>query len=504
MHGPDRASGYLGVDVGTTHCKAAVYSADGRRASFASRPTLTRRDPAGRPFFDPDDLWTTIASLIRESMTDRPVVAVGVAGMAEAGLLVDRVSGRPRSEIIPWYDPRSSRQAEELTELESPRTGYQRSGLYPSFKYGVTKILWLRERDPDILDGAMWLSVPDYIVFRLTGHPATDPTLAARTYAYDIQLQRWDSDWIARLSLSVDLFPVVLPSGCPAGSVTSQAAVETGLALGTAAAVGGHDHLCALVGAGITHAGPVLDSMGTAESLLGVSDCFPNDAFESGLTIVPHVLPNRFCWLGGLPASGGSIEWARRQLGDPPISYAELLRLAADAGPDPTGITFFPYLMGSGAPWHDQSVRAALIGLGAEHGRGHFVRAILEGTALETLAIEEAAAELTRSKLTDVVTVGGGTRNASWLQIKADVSGRRHVVPQDVESVVRGAAFTAALGAGSMLLEDLPPLGRVESIEPDPGRHARYRTQYEDTYLRLQRPLRDRAAGFAQGSVAHA
>lgn len=503
MNGRSDESCLLGVDVGTTHCKAGVYDFAGNRIGVASCPTPVRRDEDARPYFDPEELWSAVAALIRETLSGHQIAVVGVAGMAEAGLLIERKTGQPRSEIIPWYDPRSSRQMDELTSIESPRSAFERSGLHPSFKYGLPKILWLRRRDPGVLDGSLWLSVPDYIVYRLTGSVVTDPTLAARTYAFDIREARWDVTWIERLALPADLFPDVRPSGRAAGASHKGAEEDTGLQEGTPVAVSGHDHVCALLGAGITAPGPILDSMGTAESLMGVMEGFIPRAFDAGLTIVPHVLPGRFCWLGGLPASGGAVEWLRRQLGDEPVSYDELGRLARDVGSEPTGILFFPYLSGSGAPWHDQNVRGAFVGLSADHRRGHLVRAVLEGTAYETLAIEEAARELTGVAPTEVVTTGGGTRNREWLQIKADVTGRTQIVPADGEAVIRGAAFTAAVGSGLMPVGDVPVPERGDTVEPNQERHLRFRSLYRQGYLRLQAPLRDRTDTAFAGDLAH-
>jgi sugar (pentulose or hexulose) kinase len=504
MGGRETAASVLGIDVGTTHCKAAVYGLDGRRFSFTSVPTPTRRDAAGNPYFDPEEIWETVAHLASGALARRTVAAVGVAGMAEAGLLVDRAGGHPCSEIIPWYDPRSTAQAIRIAEVESSRTGYQRSGLYPSFKYGIPKILWLRDHDPDVVSGTVWLSVPDYVVYRFTGCVGTDPTLAARTYAYDLRVGDWDHDWIERLGLSPAMFAPVRSSGVPVGGVTPGAAGKSHVAAGTPVAVSGHDHLCALLGVGIVDSGPVLDSMGTAESLIGVLDRFEVRSYESGLTVAPHVLPGRYCWLGGLPASGGSLEWLRGQLGDSELSYDEMQQLAAGVGTNPTGIIYFPYLAGSGAPWHDQRVRGAFVGLSAQHQRGHLVRAVLEGTAYETRSIQQAAEWLTGQIAPEVVTVGGGARNREWLQIKADVTRKRHLVPRDGEAAVRGAALTAAIGSGLLSVGDLSGPGAADVIEPDHARSREYALLHEHEYLRLQGPLRGgESARTTAPSLAH-
>ncbi|HEX6508414.1 MAG TPA: FGGY family carbohydrate kinase, partial [Chloroflexota bacterium] len=112
----------LGVDVGTTFCKCALFEDDGTLLRPARRPTPTRHTPDGLPFYDPDGLWALVASAIREVVAGggSRVSAVGVSSMAEAGLLVDAGTGEPRSHIIPWYDSRSAEQAEAVGRLEDP------------------------------------------------------------------------------------------------------------------------------------------------------------------------------------------------------------------------------------------------------------------------------------------------------------------------------------------------------------------------------------------------
>jgi sugar (pentulose or hexulose) kinase len=315
---------------------------------------------------------------------------------------------------------------------------------------------------------------------------ATDPSLAARTYAFGIQEGSWDEAWIRHFDLDPALFPEVLPAGTPIGSITPEAQAATGLPAAAQASVAGHDHICALLAAGIVEPGPMLDSLGTAESLLGVVESTTAGTpgaptlereFESGLALVPHVLPGRLCWLGGLSAAGGSVE-------------------VQEADPDPTEIIYFPYLSGSGAPCPDQRVRAAFVGLSASHSRGDLARAVLEGTAYEAEAIRQAAERMMGQAIDEIVVVGGGAKNRAWLQIKADVSGCRYQVPALPEATALGAALVAALGAGVLSgpeeVRCIAAKFREEgqTTVPDAERHQMYRRLYENGYARLQGPLR--------------
>ncbi|HEX6508758.1 MAG TPA: FGGY-family carbohydrate kinase, partial [Chloroflexota bacterium] len=359
-------------------------------------------------------------------------------------------------------------------------------------------ILWLRDSDPDIVDGAKWLSVSDYIVFRLTGHIVTDPSLAARTYAYRIVEERWDQSLLDRLGLDEALFPTVLPAGEPAGSIEPAAAADTGLPRTATAAVAGHDHICALFAAGIMEPGQVLDSIGTAESLLGVialSELGENE-LRSGLVIVPHLLPGRFCWLGGLRSAGGSVEWIRGQLAVEALSYEDAIDLAEQAGDEPTGILYFPYLTGRGGVCPDEHIRAAFVGLDASHGRPHLIKAVLEGTSYESESIRRAAERLSERPVDELIAVGGGTMNRPWMQVKADVTGCRVSLPPIAEASTLGAALAAGLRRGVIGgEEDITRMAASvmragEVIEPDAGRHAAYRRLYEGGYEAFGSALR--------------
>lgn len=281
-----------------------------------------------------------------------------------------------------------------------------------------------------------------------------------------------------------------------------EAAAATGLARGTPVAVAGHDHVCALPATGIVAPGPILDSIGTAESLLGVIDGLEigDKEFESGLAIVPHVVAGRYCWLGGLSAAGASLEWLRALLSDGSLSYDQLEELVDATDTGPTGILYFPYLHGGGSPCSDGRVRAAFVGLSARHGRGDLVKAAFEGTAYAIESIRRTAERITGTKLEEVVAVGGGTRSRQWMQIRADVSGCHVLVPAVTEATVLGAALTASLGSNLLLgIEEMTAIVQGYRLDgcadgtrfyPDAERHREYRRIYEDGWLPFQRPLR--------------
>ncbi len=492
----------LGVDLGTTHCKAGLFAPDGALVRLAARPSNPQ--PAAHGWvYDPEGLWEAVAAVMREAAgADGPAVqAVGIASMAESGLLVDAATGQPRTPIVPWFDPAASAAAERLGRAGDPAERFFRSGIYASFKCSLAKILWLREREPAVARGARWLGAADYAAFRLTGQMATDYSLAGRTYAFRVDELRWDDGWLAELDLDASLFPPARPSGEPLGRVTAAAAAAVGLRPGAPVAVAGHDHVCAAFAAGTVAPGRVFDSMGTAETLLGALPARgagerPLGASElsSGLNYGCHVARDVYYWLGGLSASGGSVEWLRAVLGEPPLAYDDLASLLQATPDEPGSVLFIPYLAGSGAPHTDQSSRGAFVGLSAAHGRSHLVRAVLEGTAYEMELIRRAAVEATGQPISLIRAAGGGTRLSGWLQIKADVSGCRLEVLDLPDASLLGAALLAGVGGGvfSGEAEALRVAGGLPAhvVEPRPEHHARYRAIYERVYAPVLAPLR--------------
>lgn len=480
----------LGIDIGTTHCKAGLFGVEGQTLSVAVRATASQivNNSVEYAAYDPDRIWQAVRETVRQvaaAAPDRPIRAVGIASMAESGLLIDRATGQPRSPILPWFDATVQQQVDAIAAAEPPLDFYLRTGLRVSYKLSLAKILRLHDRDPAITDGAVWLSVADFIAYKLTGAFGTDYSLAGRTGAFDIARKQWDTDWLARWHLSPEHFAPAQASGTPVGSSLSEWS-ELGIPAGTPVAVSGHDHLCAA-----SRAGPddIFDSIGTAEVIIGSypSRRLTTDDFDSGLLSGCHVIPDRNYWLGSLSASGGSIEWLRGLLSSSVLSYREIDMLAETAAKGPTGILYFPYLAGSGAPHTDPAAAGAFLGLRSNHTRADIAKAVLEGTAYEMEFIRRAGERMNADTISCLTVAGGGARSRIWTQIKADISGCEIRVPAETDMTLLGAALMAASGTG---IETSPEIGQPHTrIQPDKRHTSRYQ-QLLQQYFELQTTVR--------------
>lgn len=484
-------SAYLSIDIGTTHSKVALFGEDGVLLRLALTSTITNRN-GEQVTYDPERIWNDIAALIRSMSSideNATIRGIGITSMAESGLLIGRKSGKPLSPFIPWFSTVTMPQMEQIAANCDTVERFIATGLKPSYKFGLAKLLWIRENIPEAFQGEepVWLSASDYIAYRLTGEFATDYTLAARTYGYRIDRKAWDAEWLSAFGFSASLFPEVHPAGSPIGRVKAEHAQALGLTDGIPVVIGGHDHVVAALAAGVVKPEAVMDSMGTAETLVGMFQKRPltQADYESGFSYGMHVIPGSMFWMGGVPASGGSVEWFRTLMADTSLSYEQMAELLATIAQTPTGLIYLPNMTGSGS----------LIGLSSAHGKGHIIKAVLEGTAYEMQSVREKAEHLLSTSLDSVRVVGGGTKNKAWLQIKADVSGTELLIPDQHESALLGAAILAAAGAGAFdtIVQARSAMcadEQSEAIAPNHLNHDSYKQLYIEKYKPLQSAIR--------------
>ncbi len=483
----------LGLDIGTTSIKAILYAAEqGLVIRSAAQPTPVTHRPNGWSEHDPEALWQAVVACVREAGAGQAVRALAISSMAEAGLLVD-AQGQPLAPIIAWYDRRSEPQAAWIEQRIERAALYRITGQRVSPSFGVTKLLWLRENDPQAYArGAAWLPVPAYLLWRLTGQRAVDNTIAARTLLFDQRTLSWSAELLDLFDLPARLFPPVSSGDTPVGRLTARAAAETGLPQAALCVLGGHDHLCASLAAGAQQAGALVDSSGSANALLLLTpDFLPDPALaEHGYASYAYVLPGLYALKGGLKAAGSAIDWLARQFtpdGAPP-DYAQLEAEAAAGVGRRAGPLWLPHLIGSGTPEGDRFSRAALVGAQFEHTRGDLFRAMLEALAFWTRHNLEEMQALTQRPIQSLTLSGGVTRLRLLSQLKADVLNRPVFVSQVPEAAATGAALLAGLGArvfADAAAAALSPGYPKEEIDPHPA-HAAW---YADLYQRAYRPL---------------
>lgn len=443
----------LGLDVGTTNIKCLALDSAGKILFQADERTPLARPKPGWTDFEPEPIWQaacrTIRSVVAKLDFAERIKGIAVAGVAESLFPIDK-EGRSVGPAIAWFDLRTT---EEYAWLQD-RIGYDRlfriSGLNPDPMFGLCKMLWAKNHDPAAFGrSAKWLHLADYIAFRLSGVPATDPSLACRSLAYNLAKGNWETDLLTEVGIDPDLFPPILRSGTRLGPVTPAAAKETDLPSNCAVCVGAHDQLSGTFAVSGLAKEVLTDSLGTSATLLAIADqphfsrSLPDHGLAQGAVWIDEPV---FYLTGGLFTAGAAIEWFQQQLG----GKADFATLTAEATSAEHAVPIFlPHLVRSLTPFPDAHAAGAFVGLRATTTRAAMFRAVLEGIAFEERAILEAmetVAGLPRPK--EIVTIGIPMQNRLLAQIKADVYGSRLKISPVREAVALGVALLAGVGAG--------------------------------------------------------
>ena len=483
----------LGLDVGTTSVKAVVYRTDGIAVGASSLPTPTHVPRPGWAFYRPDELWQTAVAAISGALVNVPhheIVSVAVTSIGESGVLLD-AAGAATTDSIAWFDTRTRPQATWLAERIGKDELFARSGLSLQPIFSLNKLLWHREHEPDAWARSVrWLMLADFIAYRLCGEAATDLSLASRTLMLDLLQKRWDEQTLAQAEIDQRLLAPLVPGGTSLGNVTASAAALTGLPVTAVVAAGGHDHVCGALAAGVTRPGQMLNSLGTAEAVfmpIAQPLADPN-AGRQGYTQGAHVVGGGYYAFAGQYTSGASIEWLRDLLGasNDPVAYDELIAAAERVPAGSLGVLFLPHMRLANPPYDDPRSRGALVGLTMDAGRDVITRAIFEGLALESRNTFEPL--LTYPEVTapqSVVAIGGGTRNALLMRVKASVTNLVHHIVAAHEATALGAALLGGLGAGVYdNVDDAVDAMRYgqQEIGPEPNDVPVYEAIYNQVY----------------------
>lgn len=489
----------LGLDVGTTNVKAAAYTTDGRPVAVATRRLAVLRPRTDWTEYDPEALFGSAAAVLRTVIRDLggvPVAGVAVASMAETAVPVDG-AGAPLAAAVAWHDQRSRPQAEWWRDEVGEEAVYRLTGLPILPIFGIHKLLWFREHAPQAFARMRaWLNIADFIAYRLCGTQATDRSLASRLMVLDLRTRAWSTELLAACDVEPAVLPQLVDSGERIGAVHRDGFEASGVPIGTPVAAGGHDHPCGAFALGLVEPGDVMDSMGTSESILSVvrEPRLTREMAISGYQQGIHVVPERCYCNGGLYTSGAAVEWLRTLIApNEADAYAALQELAAEAPPGSGGVYFLPHLRLASPPHVDLDARAAFLGMRSGTGRADLARALFEGLAFEAQASLDGLLERMGLALKRVRAIGGGTRNALLMRIKAALLGRTIEVSSFEEATSQGAAMLAGVGAGiyrdaaDATLRVRPSFERVDADAAWTEHYQRaYRGVYQQLYPAVQ------------------
>lgn len=493
----------VGVDIGSTNCKAILFDAEGRQLAGAAREYAEVYPGPAMIELQPAQVWGAIREVLQTvsaAAGGDPVKAVCFSALGETFTPVT-ADGEYLHNSIVSPDNRAVAQAQGWEHTLGARRVFEITGmpLHPSFT--LNKIMWLREHCPEV-HARTWkyLLWPDLVHLKLGLTPRVDWTLAGRTMAFDVVNRCWSPEILDTAGIPVEMLAEPIQPGEVVGEIGAQGAAETGLPVGCLVVAGGHDQPMNALGAGVIRQGLAVDGMGTVECITVAFDrpVLTEDMRQRNYCCYPHVYDHQYVSLAYNYASGAVLRWFRDQFGQPERQQAEaagrdVYDVMLEGLPEgPTGLFLVPYLAGSGTPYLDPLSTGVLVGLTLGCDRKSFIKGLLEGICYELRlniqGLDEAGVHIDRLRCT-----GGGSKSEAWLQLKADITGRECVTLNVAESGCQAAAILAGVQAGeySCVAEAVELLVRERTcFQPRAAEHERYSEQFA-VYRDLWPAVRD-------------
>jgi xylulokinase len=481
----------MGLDVGTTGCKALVFSPEGRVISYGYREYPLVHPRTGWSELDPFVLWRSIRDVIAESVAgaggDR-VTALSVSVQGEAVIPVES-NGRELYHFVVTFDDRTIPQWKWWEKTLGRGKIFDITGMPLHPMYSLNKIMWFRENLPALFKRAWkFLCVEDFVFFKLGLEPTIDYSLAARTMAFDVRGERWSAEMLSLAGIDETLLSRVKPSGSVVGDVPDRVAEDLGLARGALAVTGGHDQCCGILGAGVVKEGLAMNATGTSDVLNPVftRPVMSGGMLERNYCCYHHTKPGMYTSCAFNLTGGLLLRWFRdafcaAEVRDAKAAGKDAYELIiAGAKREPASVYILPHFVGSGTPTLDPRSKGAILGLTLETDRSDVSRAVLDSTNYE-LKLNIDAFEEIGIPIDELRAVGGGAKSDTWLQLKADVFGKPVVSLEISEAACLGAALLAgaATGAYGSVDEGVALAVKTKRVfEPRGAEHDKYREKY--------------------------
>lgn len=499
----------IGLDVGTTGCKALLVDSESGVRARAFREYGIDADGAGKAEQDAEAVWRLCREVLAEiacAGTTRPEVkAISLSVQGDAVIPVD-ARGNAIHPAILGMDYRCQSELAPCAELFDSYELFQRTGMRPHPINSSLKMLWLRRAKPEVFAQAAWMAgYSDFLMGKLGCAGVLDRCNASRSMAYNLQGLEWDAKVLTAFGFAADKLPAVVPSGTVVGEMSAALADELGLAGRPLLVAGGHDQPMAAIGAGAITPDIAVASTGTAEVVSrylaepvlsrGMHDsyypCYCSAMGEGYFTFsLNHV--------GGLALRWFRDAWCGEETAEATASGRDPYDVIVDAMPEGvSSILALPHFTGSGTPTCNLEARAAFVGLTLETDRPAVGLALLQGLTYELRINLDQMRELGMIT-TRLRNVGGGSRSRRWVQMKSDILDLPVDLMDNADAACLGAAIVAGTGAGAFtaVADGVKALVRVSAtLEPDPRQRAAYDEQfarYRDLYNCMTQYYRSR------------
>ena len=432
----------IGLDVGTTGCKAVVYNQEGKilTSSYLEYDIIAIN---GNYEINPNIVWEKVSEVLL-SVTKKcaeAIEAIGISTFGESAVLIDK-EGNVLCNAMLYTDPRGIEECKKLVEYEN----ITKVAAHPM--YTISKILWMKENREEIKKRVYkYLLFEDFIIYKLTGEFCISFSQAARTGAFDVRQSTFCEDILKLADCNKEQFSIPSPSGTIAGVVKTLEYLY-----GVPVVTGGQDQVCAALGAGIHDDGEAVLGMGTVECITPIysdPDKITHDKIIQGYCCVPYVVYGKYVTYAYSYTGGALLKWFRDKIAIELSNQVDNLyeHFNYSVQDLETELLLIPHFAGAATPYMDTNAVGAIVGLSVATTREEIYRAILEGCCFE-MAINMEQLNEAGIKIDRLIATGGGAQSKVWLQMTADVLQIPVGVMKNTEAGTAGAAMLAGTAVG--------------------------------------------------------
>lgn len=482
----------IGIDVGTTGCKCTLFDNEENVIAQAYREYFFENTADGIHELDARKVWEAVKLVTQEAVKGKLLserLAIAISSIGEACVPIDK-RGNVLSNSIMYTDKRGIEEANRLKKFLGADKIMKITGLPIHSMYTICKIMWMKENLPHVFS-CVWkiLLFGDFIAYKFTQQTVIDYSLASRTMAFNVTTKKWSHEILEQAGVKMDLFSTPKRAGSIIGTIKKDIATEIGLPYKTIIVTGGHDQICGALGAGIIKKNRAVYGMGTAHCITTVFDApiMGEKMLEYNYNCEPHLIEDMYSSLAFCFTGGALLKWYRdcfvssklHHISEKGTSVYDYLEKSA--AKHPTGILVLPHFSGSGTPYMDPFSKGGILGLTLDTTDGQFYRALLEGVAYE-MRLNLECQEKAGIDLETLRAVGGGSKSDLWMQIIADVIGKKIEILNIDEAGTVGTAILAgkALGIYDSYKRAVGKFINVKrTYYPNESRNSEYKEYYE-------------------------
>lgn len=422
---------FVGLDIGTTGCKATVIDANGIVLSYAYQEYAPAIVDKGRAEICANTVWDSAKEVLRQAAikTDAQIQAIAVATFGETFVCLND-QGHVIGNSILYSDERGTDEVKDIQQVIDKKTLFNTTGIPLGSMYTLSKLLWIKKHTSNYQHSKYIMLYGDFIAYKLTGERRIDYSLASRTMLFDFYNKTWSTHITSLFNIDTAKLSTPIASGEIIGNILPSVAKVIGVTPKTLVVAGGHDQVCAALGAGVLGDGDCVDGMGTSECITAIlSDTQHTDhMLHNSFCIEPYVNPGQYVTLAFHLCAGATIDWYRSTIEkERNAAYRQSGKnihaaMESECPRTPTSLFVLPHMAGTGTPYMDATASGAILGIKLGTTRGEMYKACLEGMCFEIMLNAMLLKEI-GTNIISLKCVGGVSRSDLLLQIKADIMG---------------------------------------------------------------------------------